>query len=319
MFIFLKTKIIFLRGKSIIRVLLFRFFVMKIQPECVPCLLKRIIFEADQSTSDKKVKNAVIKKGCRLLSELYDPSVCSASIATRVHKAVYDTLDDSDPYRFLKSESNRVAKSLVPYVEKLVDGSDDSLYASMVCSIVGNLMDFGISGGSSSPDDLKSIFREQYEMGLGYDDYEKVKKLLKNSERVLLFTDNCGEIVFDKILCREIKRFNPDVFLTLVVKGEDVLSDATIDDIEELDFLDVVDEVLTTGCFAVGVDFDSLPDDLEKFLESSDFIICKGMANYESFSETSYHPIAYLLRTKCSAIARSMGLKQDINVIKLYE
>jgi len=54
-------------------------------------------------------------------------------------------------------------------------------------------------------------------------------------------------------------------------------------------------------------------------LKQSDLIICKGMANYESFSETNYRPIAYLLRTKCSAIANSMNLPLNINVIKLYE
>ena len=54
-------------------------------------------------------------------------------------------------------------------------------------------------------------------------------------------------------------------------------------------------------------------------LNSVDLIICNGMANYESFSETNYLPIAYLLRTKCDAIASSMNLPLNINAIKLYE
>jgi len=46
-------------------------------------------------------------------------------------------------------------------------------------------------------------------------------------------------------------------------------------------------------------------------------LICKGMANYESFSETGYRPIAYLLRTKCNAIATSMNIALNVNAIKV--
>jgi len=58
---------------------------------------------------------------------------------------------------------------------------------------------------------------------------------------------------------------------------------------------------------------------VKKALDQADLIIAKGMANYESFSETSYRPVAYLLRTKCNAIARSMHLPRDISAIKIEE
>jgi len=291
---------------------------MKIQIECVPCLLKRIVFESEQSTDDTKIQQKTLKKTLTLLADLYDPNGCSASIATIVHRVAYDTLGDEDPYKDLKKQSNKIAKKLVPRIEELVSVSEDPVRMSMLCSIVGNMMDFGIRGGSKDPNDLNDIFEEIISEDLGWDDTDEVKKILTESKNVILFTDNCGEVVFDKILCREIKKFNPDIFLTLVVKGEKILSDATMEDAIELGMDEVVDEILTTGCFAVGVDFDRLPSDVEKKLKPSDLIICKGMANYESFSETNYYPIAYLLRTKCSAIANSMGLPIDICAVKLY-
>ena len=292
---------------------------MKIHTECVPCLVKRIIFEAEQSTTDIKKRTNVIRNACKVLSEIYDPNKCSADIATKVHKIVYETLEDVDPYSDLKNKSNLVAKSLIPKVEELVKNSDDPLKTSMICSIIGNMMDFGIEGGSSRPELLKDTFEKTYSDGLGYDDYHKLKILLKESKHVILFTDNCGEIVFDKILCQELKKFRSDLFITLVVKGEAILSDATKKDADELNFKDVVDEILTTGCFAVGVNFYLLPSNLEKALKHADLIICKGMANYESFSETDYRPIVYLMRTKCNAIATSMNVPLNVNAIKLYE
>ena len=292
---------------------------MKIHTECVPCLIKRIIFEAEQSTADKKLITKTIQNACKILSELYDPNECSATLATKVHKIVYETLGDPDPYSALKSKSNIVAKSLLPRVEELIKTSDEHLKTSMICSIIGNMMDFGIEGGSSRPELLKNNFEKTYSEGLGYDEYPQLRKRIGHSKHIVLFTDNCGEIVFDKILCRELKKVYPDIFITLVVKGVPILSDATIKDAEEFRFKDVVDEILTTGCFAVGVNFQLLPSNLEKALEDSDLIICKGMANYESFSETEYRPIAYLLRTKCNAIATSMNIPLNVNAIKLYE
>ncbi|MCJ7571722.1 MAG: ARMT1-like domain-containing protein [Candidatus Thermoplasmatota archaeon] len=291
---------------------------MKIQTECVPCLLKRVLFEIELSTDDKELQNKTIKKACTLLAELYDPNICSVDIATKVHKLVYETLGEKDPYKKLKIESNKAAKKLIPRVEELINVCEDPLRMSMLCSIVGNMMDFGIEGASNSPEKLFDIFEEIVSDDLGYDDYDRIKNILKDAKNVLLFADNCGEIVFDKILCSELKKFKPDIFLTVVVKGESILSDATMDDALEIGLDKEVDQILTTGCFAVGIDFEKLPLDVKKLLDKVDIILSKGMGNYEAFSDTTYRPIAYLLRTKCGAIANSMGVTRNINVIKLY-
>jgi uncharacterized protein with ATP-grasp and redox domains len=291
---------------------------MKIQPECVPCLLKRVLFEANLSTDDKKIQNETIKKACTLLSRLYDPNACSVDIATKVHKLAYETLGDKDPYKKLKTASNKTAKKLIPRVEELITVCEDPLRMSMLCSIVGNMMDFGIDGASSSPEKLQDIFEDTISEDLGYDDYDELKIYLKNAKNVLLFTDNCGEIVFDKILCRELKKFNPDIFLTVVLKRENILSDATIEDALDIGLDKEVNQMLTTGCFAVGINFEKLPSDVLDLLDKSDIILSKGMGNYEAFSDTDYRPIAHLLRTKCKAIANSLGVDKDMNIIKLY-
>jgi len=292
---------------------------MKIQPECLPCLLKRILFETELSTKEKKRQTTTLRTACKLLAESYDPEECSATIATTVHKSVYETLQEKDPYARLKHTSNRIANSVTPKIEELIKTSSDPLKTSMICSIIGNIMDFGIDGSSTRPQVLEEVFDMLYTEGLGYDDYDKLRELLKNATHLVIFTDNCGEIVFDKILCRELKHFNPTLHITAVVKGEPILSDATIEDAQEIKLHEVIDMLYTTGCFAVGVDFHKLPVEVTSALKHADVIIAKGMANYESFSETTFRPIAYLLRTKCNAIAQSMNLPRNISAIKLYE
>lgn len=291
---------------------------MKIHRECVPCLLKRIIFETEQSTENEELQTKVIKETCRILSEIYNSKECSATIATIAHKEVYRILGDRDPYKKLKQQSNNIAKTLLPQIESLIENSSTPLETSILCSIIGNTLDFGIEGSSSNPGILKESFNTLYEEGLGYSDIDIFKKLLIDSEHILFFTDNCGEIFFDKLLIKEIKKFNPYLSITVVVKGEPILSDATLKDAYEAEIDKVTDELLTTGCFAVGLDFNCIPSKLREYIKTTDIIICKGMANYEVFSETNYKPIVYLLKTKCNPIATSMGLPRGINALKVY-
>jgi len=292
---------------------------MKITPKCVPCLLNRIIFEANLSTTDERVQTQVIRSACSMLGSLYNPQSCSAEIATKVHKETYELLGNSDPYKELKSESNRIASSLIPAVKKKIQESDYPLKTAILASIVGNTLDFGIQGASKDPDELRDVFEQIFDEGFGYDDMQLLSSSLQESSSIFYFTDNCGEIVFDKLVCEQLKKEFPHLSINLVVKGEPVLSDATIEDAEELGFDRVVDHVFTTGGFAVGVDVGMVPKRVKSMIETVDLIICKGMANYESLSETTLHPIVYLLRSKCKPIASSMVVPLHANIVKMYD
>lgn len=254
-----------------------------------------------------------------MLSELYTPTKCSADIATQVHRKTYEILDNPDPYKKLKDQSNQIASSIIPLVNKRISESTNPLKTAMLASIVGNTMDFGIEGASKNPEELKQVFAQIFDEGFGFDETEKLFSLLKKSNSLLYFTDNCGEIVFDKIVCQQLKKTFPNLSIGLVVKGEPVLSDATVKDVKELSFDEVVDNVFTTGGYAVGVNLHLFSEELKKEMRSSDVLLCKGMANYESFSETKIRPIVYLLRSKCSPIASSMKVPVHANIVKMYD
>lgn len=289
---------------------------MKIKPRCVPCLLQRVIYEADLAGADEPRQQQIIQETTRRLLDEYSPEQSSASVATEVHRLAYELLDSDDPYRELKRQSNEMAQRLLPAVESIVEQSDDPLKAAILCSIVGNSIDFGIAGSATTPEELEKRFTSDVEQGLQHDDMDVVRHHLHG--QVLYFTDNCGEVVFDRLVCREIKRRH-DVSLTLVVKGAPILTDATLKDAQVLRFDEVVDDVVTTGGFAVGVDFDTLPDEVKRALDTASLIMAKGMANYEAFSETLHRPIAYLLKVKCKSIAEAMDMPLNGHVIAVYE
>ena len=63
--------------------------------------------------------------------------------------------------------------------------------------------------------------------------------------RVVYLSDNCGEIVFDRLLIQFLKSQGSHV--TLAVKARPMLNDATLDDAKMLG-LDRIVDCLTTNC-----------------------------------------------------------------------
>ena len=152
---------------------------------------------------------------------------------------------------------------------------------------------------------------------IGGDDIDAIREKLNSAKKVAFLTDNCGEIVFDKLLVEQIREFKNIEELVLVVKGEPILTDATPEDAEEVGLAQMFDHMITTEAFAVGLPIYDMPEELDTLLKEVDIIIAKGMGNYESLTHTDYKPVAYLMRTKCKPVAESAGAPLDRNVAKL--
>jgi uncharacterized protein with ATP-grasp and redox domains len=272
-------------------------------------------FEARLSDPDKAV-DAVLAAAREIGASR--PGDVSAEIATRAHRAAYEALGTDDPYREAKRVSNQEATKLLPRARDMLARAApaDSLRTAALLSIVGNVMDFGIEGGLPDPTMLEGTFDALVGQGLGRDDTDAMASLLGTGKRVAYLTDNCGEVVLDRFLLEELAHMGCHV--TLVVKGDPILTDATREDVESLGLASLVDEVMDTGPLAVGVDLRTVPGPTRTAIEGADLVIAKGMANYESLSDSGLRPIAYLLRTKCDPVARSIGEAKDINVMKLF-
>lgn len=50
------------------------------------------------------------------------------------------------------------------------------------------------------------------------EEYARLKEDLKGALRMVYLTDNCGEIVLDKILIRQIMKEYPKVRVTVIVR-----------------------------------------------------------------------------------------------------
>ncbi len=291
---------------------------MKSDPRCAPCLLNRTLYEAGLSTKDQSLIFKVMESGLDYLNENFEEGVNATNISTGIHRRAYAILGDDDPYKEIKAQSNAIASRLMPAVRERVAEAppEDRFRLAVLASIVGNNFDFGLQEHQVDIGDFEPLFEEEMERGLQVDDTDDIMGLAKGG-KVAYLTDNCGEIYFDELVLELLKEAGAKV--TLVVRGGNIVTDATMDDVREMGLEKKVDRVLTTGSNAIGFCMRELPSETLGAMKEAGVIISKGMANYESLSDEGFRPIAYLMRAKCEPVARSIGVKKGWNVAKLVK
>jgi len=285
---------------------------MEMRPECVPCLLKRVIFQAglaDNGTEFKALKAAV-----RAFSDGMHDGVNSAKMATAVHKAAYAAMNVDDPYKELKIRADEIAGEYIGDAAGFIGSSEDRMRAAVLVAVIGNIMDFGLDNAIDDPDEFRKEFRKLIDQGIGHDETGKVKELLSKARAIIYIFDNCGESQLDKLLIREIKKSGTRV--VGVVRGKPILNDVTMEGAERISLVKEVDAMYTTSEFRVGVDLDVLDDDLKNEIASADLMIAKGMANFESLSDQDVPvPVVHILRSKCAPVAEALGVPVGVNVV----
>ncbi|HIP25413.1 MAG TPA: DUF89 family protein [Archaeoglobus profundus] len=277
---------------------------MRMAPKCPICLLNRAYMECKMVTDDYNIIRKAIGEALKILMDGYLKNDINSHVATRMHRKVYEVLGVEDPYKKLKEKATEVAIKFLPTIENIVERYDDRFKASAIASIIANTFDYGVLDHKVADDNFMEFFKSQFNRKLAIDDLDEIKELCKGN--VVYLTDNCGEIVIDTLFMKEIKKICDR--LTVVVRGKPILSDATYEDAIKAGVDKIADEILTNGLGAIGIIEEELPNETLERLENATIIIAKGMANYESLSESKFKPVAYLLTAKCEPVAMDIGV-----------
>lgn len=287
---------------------------MKFTADCAPCLMRRVLFQS------RLVGNGLefdaVKAAAGVLAQRMDPDTDSVEVATAVHTAAYRAVRSDDPYFELKCRADAVAQPFADELRDIVSGSDDPLRAAIIGAVAGNIMDFGSGSAIDDPDLFSFVYGDIVDQGLGLDDVDELRDILDEVPGVVYMFDNCGESRMDLVLMGVLKDMGKRV--VAVVRGEPILNDVTKQDALRIGADRVADRIVTTGKFYIGMDWDDVPEDLAEEIDSCGLIIAKGMANYEATSGRSLEvPVVHILRSKCVPVAGSLGVPQNVNVVKV--
>ncbi|MDD1724202.1 MAG: ARMT1-like domain-containing protein [Methanospirillum sp.] len=282
---------------------------MEHDQRCHDCLLSRVSLEIELGKKKDRINQDILKHADLLIRFLHTTPWTHPMVASALHRWVYRELGVSDPFYALKETSRIDSLRVLKTVSDTLAGFRERVLAS----IIGNMFDYGVKGHEVS-DDFLSFFRKEYASGLAIDDTREILPLCQD---VLYFTDNCGEIVFDRFLISWLKENNCRV--TVVLRDKPILNDATLEDAYNLGLDTLADNVLSSGSgVEIGVRFDLLSEEVLTAMDRCSLIISKGMANYESLrEEEGLPPVAYLLAAKCDPIAEEFGVRRGDKIASL--
>ena len=291
---------------------------MKVEPECESCLLSRAQIQTYQATTNPALRFRCLAEIVKLLNREFKPTSVAAEIGTKRDRMIRKLTSNDDPYKYNKKLANQKALKLLPHAKKFVKSGynqQEHFKKACLCAIVGNIMEFDIPGHKFTLNNLPKVLREASK-DLIIDDIDKAYALAKKANSILYLADNAGEIVFDTLLVEQLK--NMGLRVIYVVKGGPVINDATMEDIEISNMDKLADEVITTGCDAVGLQKKEVSADFLKVYNDAELVFAKGMGYAETLTEYKLtKPHLLMFRTKCVPVANYFCVPRDKNIAKL--
>ncbi len=257
------------------------------------------------STQDEDTRLEAMEALMRLMGSKFNKDTVPSVLGHERGVLIASITQCLDPYQHQKRVSNEKALHVLGEVERLLEEApeEERLRLAVKASCLGNVLDFDLPDSDPNLENALS----QLSNPLYIDHTDKFKELIETGKRLLYLTDNAGEIAFDTLLVKELRRLGAHV--TVAVKdGPPSLNDALMEDALAVGMDKAADEVTTTGVSAIGVRLDLAPQWFIDLYEGSDLIVAKGMANWETMTETpAPSPTLYVLRTKCEPVARAVG------------
>jgi len=260
---------------------------MRIPDSCAKCLYNR---------QENKTNNA---EYLRRVKELLDNRSETDTSPYMVYKfaRIYEEMFGSQAdYSDIKRRYNDFVIAIEDEIRNKIEMAEDPLAESLKYARIGNYIDFGAM--NSVDENVLITLLEEAKLS---DNDEKVYREFvsqcKKSKKFLLICDNCGEIVLDRLFLEQfVKRF-PDIEVSVLVRGAEVLNDATRDDAVYAG-IDKLAKVYDNGLPVAGTMYDMLPEATKAVFDTSDVILAKGQGNYESISGNGHH-VFYAFLCKC--------------------
>ena len=160
---------------------------------------------------------------------------------------------------------------------------------------------------------LETLISDAGQMQFDETELAYLQSDLQKAKRVVFLTDNCGEIVADKLFIKEIKKVYPQLAITVIVRGQDVLNDATMEDAKAVGLTDIV-KVIGNGSAIAGNSLGYISTEAEELIRTADVVISKGQGNFESLNGCGLN-IYYLFLCKCDWFVRRFKMKRLAGIL----
>jgi uncharacterized protein with ATP-grasp and redox domains len=270
-------------------------------------MFRQALNTARVATPDPKAHTEILRRLAKVVPKL-NMDRSPATNSKPVYVIVFDVTGVRDPYARSKKETNEAAMELLPALEASIHHSKDPLKNALHLAVAGNIIDLGIGHGFDLKKDVRRIMKQPFAI----DHTPQFRKELRRGRKLLYLADNCGEIIFDRVLVEQLLAAGLEV--TVVVKSGPIINDATMED-AEFAGITALCPVIETGSDDIGVGWPNVSRTFRRHVREADIILGKGHGNFETCigRRGNYY---FLLKAKCDIVAAELGVKNGATVFK---
>lgn len=204
-------------------------------------------------------------------------------------------------YTELKKEFNQLMMDLEEELMLSIRESADPLERALIYSRIGNYIDFAALSHVKK-EELLSLIEKGKQESLDKEEYRHFCEELSSASSLVYLTDNCGEIVLDKLVIRILKERFPKLDIQVIVRGFPAANDATIEDAKMCGLTEFV-PVIGNGNDVGGTWLPHISKESLSLIKNADVIISKGQGNFETLHGCALN-IYYLFLCKCEWFMR---------------
>lgn len=273
---------------------------MKLNPFCLCCILNKQE-KLIRPYPDMEKKTEYMKKLMALIANTKEND-CAPSLSVDIQKLYSNFWNcPAEDYTEIKKEFNRFMLGMEKALEEKIRNAPDPLEKALLYARIGNYIDFAALSNVNQ-ETVLTLLENSSSQSLDQNEYRIFLQELSSAKRLVYITDNCGEIVLDKLAVKILKENYPELDITVLVRGYPVINDATMADAQETGLTALV-KVTDNGSNVAGTWIPGISQAARELLKGADMIIAKGQGNFETMNDCGLN-VYYLFLCKCDLFQR---------------
>ena len=274
---------------------------MRMNATCEACLLGKYLPKHPEGTDARRI--CAYQEALRAVLPLCREG-SAPEAAERIEALYREHFGPVQAYEAVKRHFNALMLRELPRMTGAVEAAADPLACAVRYAMAANFIDFG---AMDSVDEASLREQLAQHRDLPADVLAQLRQEILSAENLTYLTDNCGEIVADRLLISQLRRINPALRVTVIVRGQPVLNDATLEDAAQVRMTEVAQRVIGNGNGVAGTVLHRLSAEAAEAVSCADVIIAKGQGNYESLSGCGLN-VFYIFMCKCSLFTGRFGV-----------
>lgn len=273
--------------------------------ECVKCMANKFIGDFPESASEAE-RMEYMRRLFEILSSA-KPEEGAPVITNYISKLQAEMFGSSPDFTEIKHSFNKLMLEQEARIASDIKASDNPMKRAIQYVMAGNYIDFGALDKVDS-DKLFELLSKTDSQVIDEKIFSELNNDLGNAEKLAYITDNCGEVVLDKLFIQTIQSSFPHIHVDIIVRGKPALNDATIEDAIQTGLTNIAN-VIGNGTDIAGTYLPKISEEASRIIHSADVLISKGQGNFETLRGCGLN-IYYIFLCKCKLFTKRFNKKQ---------